>query len=183
MAGKTTEGSAKPLLRALRGEAARTSAVVADAAGRALPAGIPRASGQGRRFVELCLTPELAAEVTLQPIRRYGMDARDPVLGYPVGAAGAGTAAVVREGEGRSWSRSPKQGGIAGLRPGGIGRCWPRSCEAVRRVRAGLPDETALIGFAGAPWTVATYMVEGGTSRDFAGSRPGPIAIPTGLPR
>jgi uroporphyrinogen decarboxylase len=58
-------------------------------------------------------------------------------------------------------------GGIQSLQIGGIGSRLEPVCETIRRCRAALPPETALIGFAGAPWTVATYMVEGGGSRDF----------------
>jgi uroporphyrinogen decarboxylase len=58
-------------------------------------------------------------------------------------------------------------GGIETLQIGGIGSRLEPVCDTIQRCRTALPDETALIGFAGAPWTVATYMVEGGGSRDF----------------
>jgi uroporphyrinogen decarboxylase len=133
-------------------------------AGRYLPeyrALRARASG----FVEFCLTPELAAEATLQPVRRFGMDAAilfadilliPQVLGQRVefGEDGPVLDPLV---EGT---------GIAGLRRKGFSGLDP-VYETVRRCRAALSPETALIGFAGAPWTVATYMVEGGSSRDF----------------
>ena len=161
-------GSSKPLLRALAGEALeRPPLWLMRQAGRYLPE--YRALRQGApSFLEFCLTPALAAEATLQPIRRFGMDGGDPVLRHPAGAARPRPAPSdfarargrcssrlrTREDAGRStatvWSSGSR-----------------RSTRRCARVAAGLPAETALIGFAGAPWTVATYMVEGGTSRDF----------------
>jgi uroporphyrinogen decarboxylase len=166
MAGKTTEGSAKPLLRALRGGATeRPPWWLMRQAGRYLPE-YRELRAKAGDFVTLCLTPELAAEVTLQPIRRYGMDAAilfSDILLVPRALGQR----LSFENEGPKLEPLSEAGGIAGLRTGGVGTLLATVGEAVRRVRASLPDETALIGFAGAPWTVATYMVEGGTSRDF----------------
>jgi uroporphyrinogen decarboxylase len=116
-------------------------------------------------FLELCYTPELAAEVTLQPIRRFQLD----------GAILFSDILVVADGLGRkvTFDDGPK---LEPLRDAAeidaldVQRVCDRAApvfETVRRVRQELPAETALIGFAGAPWTVATYMVEGGGSRDF----------------
>lgn len=160
-----SSGQPKPLLRALGGETLdRPPWWLMRQAGRYLPeyrALRARAAG----FVEFCLTPELAAAATLQPVRRFGMDAAilfadilliPRVLGQRVefGEDGPVLDALV-EGP-----------GIAGLRRGAFSGLDP-VYETVRRCCAALPPETALIGFAGAPWTVATYMVEGGSSRDF----------------
>jgi uroporphyrinogen decarboxylase len=118
-------------------------------------------------FVELCLTPSLAAEVTLQPVRRYGMDGAilfSDILLLPYAM---GQALAFHEGEGPVLEPVSSGGDLARL---DIDRSIPRLepvFEAVGRVRAALDAKTALIGFAGAPWTVATYMVEGGSSRDF----------------
>ena len=116
-------------------------------------------------FLDLCYTPELAAEVTLQPIRRFQLD----------GAILFSDILVVADGLGRkvTFDDGPK---LEPLRDAAeidaldVQRVCDRAApvfETVRRVRQELPAETALIGFAGAPWTVATYMVEGGGSRDF----------------
>jgi uroporphyrinogen decarboxylase len=116
-------------------------------------------------FVEFCLTPSLAAEATMQPVRRYGMDAAilfadillvPRALGQRVGFGDDGPVLEAVE----------ESAGIAGLSLTEIGSLEP-VYETVRRCRGMLGAETALIGFAGAPWTVATYMVEGGGSRDF----------------
>jgi len=126
-------------------------------------------------FIALCTTPELAAEVTLQPIRRYGFDAAilfSDILMLPW-ALGHGLA--FKEGEGPLLPKLRDAADVAALDPAKVaGRVAP-IMETVRLVRAGLSAEgftdTTLIGFAGAPFTVACYMVEGGGSRDFAATR------------
>src|SRR5581483_3774727 len=126
-------------------------------------------------FIALCTTPELAAEVTLQPIRRYRFDAAilfSDILMLPW-ALGQGLA--FREGEGPVLPPVRDAAAIAALDLRRLpGRIAP-VLETVRLVRRGLREEgftdTALIGFAGAPFTVACYMVEGGGSRDFAATR------------
>ena len=126
-------------------------------------------------FIALCTTPELAAEVTLQPIRRYGFDAAilfSDILILPW-ALGHGLA--FKEGEGPVLPPLRDAAGVAALDPARVTDSTAPVMETVRRVRAGLTAEgfpdTALIGFAGAPFTVACYMVEGGGSRDFAATR------------
>jgi uroporphyrinogen decarboxylase len=162
----------KPFLRALAGQRVDPPPIwLMRQAGRYLPEYRElRASVGG--FLELCLTPELAAEVTLQPIRRYGFDAAilfADILLVPW-ALGQGLAFV--EGEGPKLPPIADASAAAGLAPDGIAGAIERLApvgETVRRVDAALPAGTALIGFAGAPWTVACYMVEGGGSKDFAG--------------
>ncbi len=156
-------------LRALAGEPVWPPPIwLMRQAGRYLPeyrAVRARAGG----FVDLCLTPDLAAEVTLQPIRRFGMDAAilfADILLVPM-ALGQGLSFV--EGEGPVLPPIRDEAGIAALRYD-ASRLAPVT-ETVRRVRAALPAEVALIGFAGAPFTVACYMVEGGGSRDYAAIR------------
>jgi len=118
-------------------------------------------------FLEFCYTPELAIEASLQPVRHYGLDAAilfsdilvvPDALGYQVGfTAGEG----------------PK---LDPVRPGDVLPAFEEDrfhakltpvYSTVMGLRAALPEDVALIGFAGAPWTVATYMIEGGSSRDF----------------
>ncbi len=118
-------------------------------------------------FLELCLSPVLAAELTMQPVRRYGMDAAILFSDILILPYALGQALEYRDGTG------PVLEALAG--PGDLGRLnavdvlsrLAPVLETVERVRGMLGPRTALIGFAGAPWTVATYMVEGGTSRDF----------------
>ncbi len=166
MPGKTNRGSAKPLLRALRGETLdRPPWWLMRQAGRYLPE-YRELRAKAGDFVTLCLTPELAAEVTLQPIRRFGMDAAilfSDILLVPRALGQS----LAFENDGPKLEPLSESAGIFGLKTGGVASLLAPVGDAVRRVRARLPDETALIGFAGAPWTVATYMVEGGTSRDF----------------
>ncbi len=118
-------------------------------------------------FLELCLSPELATEVTLQPIRRFRMDAAILFSDILVLPYALGQDVVFREGEGPVLEPVRSGADVARLCLDGLDERLAPVCDTVRSVRAKLPDETALIGFAGAPWTVATYMVEGGTSRDF----------------
>jgi uroporphyrinogen decarboxylase len=165
----------KRLLRSLNGEAVWPPPVwLMRQAGRYLPeyravrAGVPD-------FIALCTTPDLAAEVTLQPIRRYGLDAAilfSDILILPW-ALGHGLA--FKEGEGPVLPPLRGEAGVAALDPGRLIQKTQPVMETVRRVRAGLAaegfGETALIGFAGAPFTVACYMVEGGGSKDFAAVR------------
>jgi uroporphyrinogen decarboxylase len=159
----------KPLLRALSGEAVWPPPIwLMRQAGRYLPE--YRAVRAGvRDFIALCTTPEKAADVTLQPIRRYGMDAAilfSDILVVPW-ALGQGLKFV--EGEGPVLPPIRDAAGVAALDPGKLDAAVARVMETVRRVRAGLAgSSTTLIGFAGAPFTVACYMVEGGGSRDFA---------------
>jgi uroporphyrinogen decarboxylase len=157
----------KPLLRVLAGEMLSPPPWwLMRQAGRYLPE-YREVRARAKDFVELCLTPALAAELTLQPVRRYGMDAAilfSDILLLPH-ALGQGLA--FREREGPVLEPLTDNAGLARLHATGVVSRLDPVFEAVRRVRAALGPKTALIGFAGAPWTVATYMVEGGTSRDF----------------
>ncbi len=122
-------------------------------------------------FLALCYAPELAARVTLQPIERFGMDAAilfSDILVVPHGL-GAGVRFVEGEGPRLDPVRSGKD--LARLKPEAVVAVTAPVMETVRLVRRQLDPGMALIGFAGAPWTVATYMVEGGSSRDFAATK------------
>jgi uroporphyrinogen decarboxylase len=159
--------ASKPLLRSLAGRSvSSTPWWLMRQAGRYLPE-YRRIRAQAKDFVALCLTPTLTAELTLQPVRRYGMDAAilfSDILMLPYAL---GQSVRFRDGEGPVLEPIADNIAVAQLeKVGAIGRLEP-VFDAARRVAAALGPETALIGFAGAPWTVATYMVEGGTSRDF----------------
>ena len=135
---------------------------------RAIRAGVPD-------FIALCTTPEKAAEVTLQPIRRYGFDAAILFSDILVLPWALGHGLEFKEGEGPVLPKLRDAAGLAALSAARVPEKVAPVMETVRRVRAGLANEgfdrTALIGFAGAPFTVACYMVEGGGSRDFAATR------------
>jgi uroporphyrinogen decarboxylase len=158
-------GQPKRLLRTLAGEVLeRPPWWLMRQAGRYLPEyRALRARMPG--FVEFCLTPELAAEATLQPIRRFNMDAAIVFADILLVPQALGQRVEFGE-DGPVLEAIAEGAGIVGLRHEGCSGLEP-VYETVRRSRAGLPRDTALIGFAGSPWTVATYMVEGGSSRDF----------------
>ncbi len=117
-------------------------------------------------FLAFCYDPPAAAEATLQPIRRFGLDAAILFSDILVVPDGLGAKVAFREGEGPvlepTTAATLKHLSLARMRPHLV-----PVYEAVKRVRAALEPSRALIGFAGAPWTVACYMAEGGGSRDF----------------
>ncbi len=163
------------LLRALRGEAVWPPPVwLMRQAGRYLPeyrairASVPD-------FIALCTTPALAAEVTLQPIRRYRFDAAILFSDILIVPWALGQGLAFREGEGPVLPPIRDEAGFAALSAARFAERTAPVMEAVRQIRAGLAQEgfsaTSLIGFAGAPFTVACYMVEGAGSRDFAATR------------
>ncbi len=123
-------------------------------------------------FLELCYNPELAAEVTLQPLRRYNFDAAilfADILLIPQ-ALGLDLSFVAGEGPKLSTVRTAHE--IEQLKPvDDIHDTLSPIYETVKILAKELPDETALIGFAGSPWTVATYMIEGQGSKDHARAR------------
>jgi uroporphyrinogen decarboxylase len=165
----------KRLLRTLGGEAVWPPPIwLMRQAGRYLPE--YRAVRAGvRDFVALCTTPELAAEVTLQPIRRYGFDAAILFSDILILPWALGHGLEFREGEGPVLPQLRDEAGMAALDPSRVAGQVAPVMETVRLVRAGLAAEgftdTTLIGFAGAPFTVACYMIEGGGSKDFANIR------------
>jgi uroporphyrinogen decarboxylase len=160
-------GSAKPLLRVLAGESlARPPWWLMRQAGRYLPEyRVVRA--KARDFIELCLSPTLAAELTLQPVRRYRMDGAILFSDILLLPHALGQKLAFREGEGPVLEPIKDNNGLARLDPGPVVSRLGPVFETIDRVAAALDPQTTLIGFAGAPWTVATYMVEGGSSRDF----------------
>ena len=119
-------------------------------------------------FLELCYEPARAAEVTLQPVRRFGMDAAILFSDILVVPDGLGQVVEFREGEGPWLEPLDGPSGVSALRLERLQGHLQPVYETVARVRSDLPKDVALIGFAGAPWTVASYMVEGGSTRDFA---------------
>ncbi|MEL7025939.1 MAG: uroporphyrinogen decarboxylase [Pseudomonadota bacterium] len=159
----------KTLLRALKGETLPVPPVwLMRQAGRYLPEYRATRAKAGD-FLSLCYTPDLAAEVTLQPIRRYGFDAAilfADILLIP-DALGADLWFVT--GEGPRLSTITKADELSALKPvDAIHETLSPIYETVRILSRELPKETTLIGFAGAPWTVATYMIAGRGTPDQA---------------
>ena len=164
---------AKSLIRALHGEVhAQPTFWFMRQAGRYLPE-YRQTRAKAKNFVELCLTPELAIEITLQPIRRFAMDAAILFADILLIPHALGQDLAFKEGEGPVLTPIASEADIDRLAAGAeqaLARLVP-VFATVRGVAAALPLDTALIGFAGAPWTVATYMIEGGSSRDFVAAR------------
>jgi len=119
-------------------------------------------------FMDLCRNPELACEVTLQPLERFPLDAAilfSDILTVP-DAMGLGL--YFAEGEGPHFERPVRsEADVARLPVPDPERELGYVMDAVRTIRAALAGRVPLIGFSGSPWTLATYMVEGGTSKDF----------------
>jgi uroporphyrinogen decarboxylase len=119
-------------------------------------------------FLEFCYTPGMAIEATLQPVRRFGVDAAILFSDILVVADALGAEVSFVEGMGPVVAPIRDQEAVAKLSLDRIAEHCVPVYTAIEGVRAELPGSAALIGFAGGPWTVATYMVEGGSSRDFA---------------
>lgn len=122
-------------------------------------------------FLNLCYTPELASEVTLQPIRRFGLDAAILFSDILVVPHALGQVVSFVEGEGPRLEPVRTATDLGRLDKLQVAAKFDLVNETVRRTRAALPAATALIGFCGAPWTVATYMVGGRGSPDQADTR------------
>ena len=155
-------------LRALLREPVdRTPVWMMRQAGRYLPE-YRETRAQAGSFMDLCTNPELACEVTLQPLRRYPMDAAilfSDILTIP-DAMGLGLHFV--EGEGPKFHKPVRtEADIAALKVVNTSSDLSYVLQAVRTIRSELGGSVPLIGFSGSPWTLATYMVEGQSSRDF----------------
>lgn len=114
-------------------------------------------------FIAFCLNPQMAAEATLQPMRRFAFDAAIVFADILLLPGALGQKVWFETGEGPRLGPLPEIAALAGEIEASTGRLEAVG-ETLTRVRAALEPERALIGFAGAPWTVATYMIEGGSS-------------------
>ncbi len=168
MANDPATSTDKKLIRVLKGEVLTPPPIwLMRQAGRYLPE-YRATRARAKDFLDLCFTPELAVEVTLQPIRRYGFDAAILFADILVLPYGLGQRVWFEEGAGPRLEPLREAADIARLNPGGLHDKLAPVYETLRGLRRELPRETTVIGFAGAPWTVASYMIEGQTSRDFA---------------
>lgn len=163
--------NSKALLRALRGEVCTPPPIwLMRQAGRYLPE-YREARAQGRDFLDVCLTPDLAVEITLQPVRRFGMDGAILFSDILVVPHALGQKVWFEEGTGPRLEPLRDVQDLGRLSKARMHETLSPVYETLRRLGQGLPGRTALIGFAGAPWTVASYMVEGGSSKDFAAAK------------
>lgn len=160
-------------MRVMNGESLDTPPIwMMRQAGRYLPE-YKETRKQAGGFLDLCYNPELAIEVTLQPIRRFGFDAAILFSDILVIPDALGMDVRFEEGRGpilvpvdeKDIPKLTSEGALEHLAP---------VIETVKGLRAQLPEETTLLGFCGAPWTVATYMIAGhgtpdqGPARQFA---------------
>ncbi len=160
----------KPLLETVRGKRQQRPPIwIMRQAGRYLPE-YRETRARVQSFLELCYTPALAAEVTLQPLRRFELDAAILFSDILVIPDALGQTVSFETGEG------PR---LEPITPEGLGRLDPTKIldrlapvfETIGRVKSGLAPDKTLIGFCGSPWTVATYMIAGRGSPDQATAR------------
>ncbi|MGC9270861.1 uroporphyrinogen decarboxylase [Acidiphilium sp.] len=158
MTGKTAD---RLVLKALDGEAVWPPPVwLMRQAGRYLPEYRKLRASAGN-FIALCTTPAMATEATLQPIRRFGLDAAILFSDILIAPWALGQKLRYAEGEGPLMERLETLSDLDRLDLNRLKAGTEPVMEAVARVRAELPPETTLIGFAGSPFTVACYMLEG----------------------
>jgi uroporphyrinogen decarboxylase len=159
----------KTLMRALAGETLPTPPIwMMRQAGRYLPE-YRATRAEAGDFLSLCYNPELATEVTLQPIRRYGFDAAILFADILLVPQALGADLWFVTGEGPRLSTVTGAADMAALKPAdAIHDTLAPIYETVGNLSRALPAETTLIGFAGAPWTVATYMIAGRGTPDQA---------------
>jgi uroporphyrinogen decarboxylase len=167
--GANASSPEKAMLRVLAGEhLARPPIWIMRQAGRYLPE-YREIRKQAKTFLDFCYAPALATEAVLQPLRRFDLDAAILFSDILVVPDALGRAVRFEEGEGprlaplveeETWRFAAADAAIQRLGP---------VYEAVERIKAAIPSHTSLIGFAGAPWTVATYMLQGrGGDKDVA---------------
>jgi uroporphyrinogen decarboxylase len=139
-------------------------------AGRHLPEYL-ELRGRAKNFLDFCYTPSLATEATLQPIRRYGMDGAILFADILLILDAMGRNVRFEKGVGPLVEVIEGAADLAKVPPTKVADRLSPVYETVARVRAGLPDETTLIGFAGSPWTVALYALEGRGKTDKSTAR------------
>ena len=159
------------LIEALSGEAVDPPPIwLMRQAGRYLPE-YREVRAKAGSFLDLCLNPALAAEVTLQPLRRFDLDAAIVFSDILIVPYALGQKVEFVEGEGPKLEPIRNGKDLARLDRASAEKRFAPVYETLARVVPELPDGVPVIGFCGAPWTVATYMVEGGGSKDQAEAR------------
>ncbi|MDJ0449777.1 uroporphyrinogen decarboxylase [Methylocystis sp. JR02] len=160
----------KRLISALRGNAHEIPPLwLMRQAGRYLPE-YRELRAKAKSFLDFCYTPAMAAEVTLQPIRRFHFDAAILFSDILVVPDAMGQTVSFESGEGPRLDPIETPEGVARLGPFEIGKLTP-VFETIDRVKSELPADVAFIGFCGAPWTVASYMIAGKGTPDQAPAR------------
>lgn len=171
----------KLMLRALGGEITeRPPFWLMRQAGRYLPE-YKATRAEAGNFLDLCYNPKLAEEVTLQPLRRYGMDAAILFADILLIPDALGQPLDYLEGEGPVLDPVRSAGDLSKLNLDNIHKTLEPVYETVSRLSSSIPSDCTLIGFAGAPWTVATYMVEGRGSKDYVNIKKWMYGDPVGF--
>lgn len=161
----------KPVLDILNGKMLSSPPVwMMRQAGRYLPE-YREVRAKAGSFLDLCFNPAMAAEVTLQPIRRFGFDAAILFSDILVIPHALGQTVTFSVGEGPQLAPLKDESAIHGLRKEADGTILAPVYETIRRVRQELPPNVTFLGFCGAPWTVATYMIAGRGTPDQAPAR------------
>ncbi len=161
----------KPILHVLAGNSVWPPPVwLMRQAGRYLPEyrAIKDSSGG---FIARCMSPDLATEITLQPIRRFGMDAAILFSDILILPYALGQDVKFKDGVGPILAPIRDQAAVDALEPSRVAEATAPVLETIKRLKTALPPACTLIGFCGSPFTVACYMVEGSGSRDFAETR------------
>ncbi|MEI9886429.1 MAG: uroporphyrinogen decarboxylase [Rhizomicrobium sp.] len=161
----------KPLLQTLAGQALERPPIwLMRQAGRYLPE-YRALRANAKNFIDFCLNPDLATEVTLQPVRRFGMDGAILFADILLVPHALGQSVRFVEGEGPRLEPIRDAAGLAKLSDARAAEILSPVMQTIKQVRAALPADATLIGFAGAPWTVATYMIEGQGGTEYENSR------------
>ena len=171
----------KPLILSLKGKTQLHPPVwLMRQAGRYLPE-YRRLRNQAGSFLDLCYNPKLAAEVTLQPVERFGLDAAILFSDILLIPNALGQTINFVEGDGPKLSPVRNSKDLGRLSNELDVKKLSAVYQTISAVASQLDEHVALIGFAGAPWTVATYMVEGQTSRTFDFIKQWAFSDPTGF--
>jgi uroporphyrinogen decarboxylase len=161
----------KSILQNLRGQTTPKPPVwLMRQAGRYLPE-YRALRANAKNFIDFCLNPELATEVTLQPVRRFGMDAAILFADILLIPHALGQSVAFVENEGPRLEPIRDAAALAKLSDARLAETLSPVMQTIRNVRAALAPDVTLIGFAGAPWTVATYMIEGQGGTDYERTR------------
>ena len=158
---RTADRSVKPFIRVFEGDVVSPPPVwMMRQAGRYLPE-YREVRANISSFLEFCYTPDAAVEVTLQPLRRFGFDASILFADILVIPDALGQKVAFKQGEGPVLEPIRDAKGLEILNVDGVVDNLAPVFETIRRLSVEIPKTTGLIGFAGSPWTVAVYMVEG----------------------
>jgi uroporphyrinogen decarboxylase len=161
----------KKLIRTLSGEKFKIPPIwMMRQAGRYLPE-YREIRSKADNFLELCYNPKLASEITLQPIKRFGFDGAIIFSDILVIPDALGIEVKFVKNEGPKLQKTLNEKSLLKLNLNNIENHLSRVFESIDLTKSKLDEKTTLIGFSGSPWTIATYMVEGGSSKNFENVR------------